>query len=121
VESEGKEEEIDAGLVVGGQVDDDRFAGAGLPYRDLFGSKLDVVLFGFVDDGVAELLVGAWSFKADSWGDLGGDVAHVGLQLEVGDFAGRELPGCGDGQYEKGQSEDDFGFAHLTAIHSDWD
>lgn len=112
MESEGKEEEIDTGFVVGAHGYADCLAVIGLAYRDLFGDKLDIVFFGFVDDGAAEVFVGVAGFKADACGDLPGDVPNVGLKLKVGDLRRGNLPADENCQGKKRQSEDEFGSAH---------
>jgi hypothetical protein len=111
MKSEGVYEEIDARLVVRSEVDCQGFAAACALHRHLPWLKLDVVFLGFVDDRVAKVFIGVGGFEADAGGDLRGDVPHVGLQFEIGDLTGSDLPADSDGQAENRQSEENFGFS----------
>jgi len=98
MESEGVYEQIHARFVIRGDVDGRGFAAARVLHSHLNWLKLNIVFLGFVDDGVAQVLVGVGSLKADAGGDLRRDVAHVGLQFEIGDLTGSDLPTSSDNQ-----------------------
>ncbi len=98
MEREGIQEQIHTRFVVRREVDSRGFAAAGALHRHLRRLQLNIVFLGFVDDGVTEVLVGVGSFEADAGGDLRRDVTHVGLQFEIGDLTGSDLPARGDSQ-----------------------
>jgi hypothetical protein len=110
MESEGISGQLYAHLVVYREVYGRGLASARVLNGHLLGRKLNIMFFGFVDDGAAEILIGVGRLQPDSGGNLRCDVAQVGLQFKVGDLAGSDLPAEDGGQPKNGQSEEEFGF-----------
>lgn len=81
MKSERVQEQIHARFVVRSEVDTQGLAAARLLDSHLPGIKLNIMFPGFMDDSVAELLVGVRSFEPDARGGLRRNIMQVGLQF----------------------------------------
>jgi hypothetical protein len=70
------------------------------------------MLFGFVDDRPAEILIRALRSQPDSASDLRREVPHILAQLDVGQLARTDPPARNSGQRKNRQSKDEFHFPH---------
>ncbi len=110
MEVEGEEQEIDGRSVIGGKVDGGRVAGSCVLQADLLWSQLNAVTCGFLYDNVTDLVIAAESIKTDAGGRLGGYVAQVNFELEIGYLCGANLPADRENEGQSCKSSDEFVF-----------
>jgi hypothetical protein len=75
------------------------FAGSRAFDPHLLGFKFDVMLIGFANHGIAQVLVRADLSEADARARLSRDVPHVVLQFDVREFRRTDLPASDDHCY----------------------
>jgi hypothetical protein len=88
------------------------FGVAALLYHHLLWFKVNSVLFGFANDGAAQVHVQAGRVEADSRPQPGGELSHIVCKLNVGQHAGGNLPACAHESCHAGEREDESGFPH---------
>jgi hypothetical protein len=107
-----RKHQIDAGFVVGSEVNAGGVAGIDVLHSDLSGLQFDAVHERGVNDGFAKVIIGMKGLETEAAVELAGKIAQVGLQLDVRDFAGSKLPANENGERKSGKRKKPFEFAH---------
>jgi hypothetical protein len=107
-----RKEQIDAGLVVGSEVNAAGVAGIDVLHGDLSGLQFDAVHERAMDDGFAKVFIGMKGLEADAAVELSREISQVGLELEVRDFTRSKLPANENGEGKSGKRKKPFEFAH---------
>jgi len=123
MEPEGQARELDQRAVFCGQTNRCAHSRTTVLHGHLVRVELDSIFFGFADYSVAQFLVLGHLSKANTSPDLRRDVLHVVLELNIGQFAGADLPTRHEHQEESGYSESDCEVPHIFKAQfcgADW-